>query len=169
MSPCSRLSAGPRQALLRISGLSRHDWALLLGALILLPLVSAGLRLFGLRRVLVLIAAIPAARRCVVADGVRGATRTAWLVDVAARGLWPRPACLAKAVVVSSFLRRRGRAAQLVVGVAKTGGTLEGHAWVELGGAAVGASHGLARYAVLARIPDRPPDLATFLRAERTP
>lgn len=123
----------------------------------LLPPVSAGLRLLGLRRMLALAAAVRSVRRWDVADDGRQATRTAWLVEVAARCLRPRPTCLAKALVVSSLLRRRGVPAQLVIGVSKSSGQLQGHAWVELAGAVVGEGAGPADYAVLARIPGRPP------------
>ncbi len=112
---------------------------------------------------------VPAARRGAAEDDPLEVTRTAWLVEIAGRCTWPRPSCLAKAFVATSLLERRGRAAQLVVGVAKTGDLIEGHAWVECEGAAVGANRDLARYAVLARIPNRLPRLATIPRHERAP
>lgn len=138
-------------------------------ALLLLPSVSAGLRLLGLRRVLALTAAVPPARRRASEDDRRAATRIPWLVEVAARCVRPRPNCLAKALVVSSLLRRRGLAAQLVVGVSKAGGRLEGHAWVELDGAALGADPGRGNYSELARIPGRLPTSATIAPHERAP
>ena len=169
MSPRRPRNAGPGRALLRIVTLSRVDWAVLVGSLLLLPLVSAGLRLVGLRRVLALIAAIPRPVQGAAEDNLRGATRVASLVEVAARGVWPRPTCLAKAIVASSLLRWRGRAAQLVVGVTKARGPLEAHAWVELDGAALGAPPGGASYAVLARIADRLPSRARIGRHGHAP
>lgn len=169
MLPRRPRNAGLGRALLGIVTLSRVDWAVLAGSLLLLPLVSAGLRLVGLRRVLALVAAIPRPFRGAAEDGPRGATRVASLVEVAARCVWPRPPCLAKAIVASSLLRRRGRAAQLVVGVTKDRGPLEAHAWVELDGAAVGARPGGPSYAVLARIADRLPSRARIGRHGHAP
>jgi len=152
--------------------LSRDERALLARALVLLPPVSAGLRLLGLRRMrrmLAVAAAVRSVRRWDVDDHGRQATRTAWLVEVAARCLRPRPTCLAKALVVSSLLRRRGVPAQLVIGVSKAGGQLQGHAWVELDGPAVGEAAGPGRYAVLARMPGGPPASVTIALHERAP
>jgi len=119
--------------------------------------------------VLALTAAVPPARPRASEDDHRAATRTAWLVEVAARCVRPRPTCLAKALVVSSLLRRRGLAAQLVVGVSKAGTRLEGHAWVELGGAALGADPRRGHYRELARIPGWRPTSPTIASHERAP
>ena len=169
MSTRSRRSARLRRALLGLVTLSRDERALLALALVLLPPVSAGLRFLGLRRMLALAAAVRSVRRWDVQDDGRQATRTAWLVEVAARCLRPRPTCLAKALVVSSLLRRRGVPAQLVIGVSKASGQLQGHAWVELDGPAVGEGAGPGRYAVLARIPGGPPASVTIALHERAP
>jgi len=128
-----------------------------------------GLRLVGLRRALALVQALPPARRRCTGDDPGGAPRTAWLVEVAARCWRPRPTCLAKALVVLSLLKRRGLPAQLVVGVTKARGPLEGHAWVELGGAVVGADPGPAGYAVLVRMPAWLPTSGTIASRERAP
>ena len=151
--------------------LSRDDCAILVGALGLLLPVSVGLRLVGLRRVLALVEALVSVRRrnC-AADDHRRPARTAWLVEIAARWCLPRPTCLAKALVVFSLLQRRGLPVELVIGVTKAQGPLEGHAWVELGGAAiVVADPGPARYAVLVRTPAWLPAPATMARRERAP
>jgi len=169
VSPRSPRSARLRHALLGVARLSRADWALLARALILLPPVSVGLRLVGLRRALALVQALPPARRRCAEDDPRGAPRTAWLVEVAARCWRPRPTCLAKALVVLSLLKRRGLPAQLVVGVTKARGPLEGHAWVELDGAAVGAHPGPASDAVLVRMPAWLPTTVSIAPGERAP
>ncbi len=169
MSPRSPRSARFTRALLGVARLPRDDWALLARALVLLPPVSVGLRLVGLRRALALVEALSPARRRCAEDYPRGAPRTAWLVEVAARCWRPRPTCLAKALVVLSLLKRRGLPAQLVVGVTKARGPLEGHAWVELGGAVVGADPGPASYAVLVRMPSWLPTSATIAPRERAP
>jgi hypothetical protein len=169
VSPRSPRSARLTRALLGVARLPRDEWALLALALVLLPPVSVGLRLVGLRRALALVEALsPAHRRC-AEDDPRGAPRTAWLVEVAARCWRPRPTCLAKALVVLSLLKRRGLPVQLVVGVTKARGPLEGHAWVELGGAVVGADPGPASDAVLVRIPAWLPTSATIAPRERAP
>jgi len=169
VSPRSPRSARLTRALLGVARLPRDDWALLALALVLLPPVSVGLRLVGLRRALALVEALSPARRRCAEDDPRGAPRTAWLVEVAARCWRPRPTCLAKALVVLSLLKRRGLPAQLVVGVTKARGPLEGHAWVELGGAVVGADPGPASYAVLVRMPAWLPTSATIAPRERAP
>jgi hypothetical protein len=169
VSPRSPRSARLTRAVLAVARLSRDDWALLARALVLLPPVSVGLRLVGLRRALALVEAMSPARRRCAADDPRGAPRTAWLVEIAARCWRPRPTCLAKALVVLSLLKRRGLPAQLVVGVTKARGPLEGHAWVELGGAVVGADPGPASYAVLVRMPSWLPTSATIAPRERAP
>jgi len=170
VSPRSPRSAGLTRALHKASTLSRDDWGVLAGALGLLLAVSVGLRLVGLRRMIALGEALAAARRRRGGDDPRGVARTAWLVEIAARCCLPRPTCLAKALVVFSLLKRRGLPAELVIGVSKTQGPLEGHAWVELGGAAVVvADPGPARYAVLVRIPAWLPAPATLALCERAP
>jgi hypothetical protein len=159
------------RALHKASTLSRDDWGVLGGALGLLAAVSVGLRLVGLRRMIALGEALAAAsRRRGGWDDPRGVARTAWLVEIAGRCCLPRPTCLAKALVVFSLLKRRGLPAELVIGVSKTQGPLEGHAWVELGGAAiVVADPGPASYAVLVRIPAWLPAPATIALRERAP
>ncbi len=137
----------------KASTLSRGDWAVVVRALGLLPAVSVGLRLVGLRRMIALGEALAAASRC-GGDDARVVARTAWLVEIAGRCCLPRPTCLAKAFVVFSLLKRRGLPAELVIGVSRTRGPLEGHAWVELGDApVVVADPRYASYAVLVRIP----------------
>jgi hypothetical protein len=161
-------SAGLTRVLHKASTLSREDWRVLTGALGLLPAVSVGLRLVGLRRMIALCEALAAASHRGGGDDPRSVARTAWLVEVAAHRCLPRPTCLAKALVVFSLLKRRGLAAELVIGVAKTQRPLEGHAWVELGGAAVVVGDpGPASYTVLVRIPAWLPAPASIALHER--
>src|SRR5207249_835793 len=98
------------RALHKASTLSRNDWGVLAGALGLLPAVNVGLRLVGLRRMIALGEALAAASRRRGEGEPRDVARTAWLVEIAGRFCLPRPTCLAKALVVFSLLRRRGRA-----------------------------------------------------------
>src|SRR5207249_10712960 len=98
----------------------------------------------------------------------RDVARTVWLVEIAGRFCLPRPTCLAKALVVFSLLRRRGLPAELVIGVSKTRGLLEGHAWVELGGVAVVSGDPRpASYSALVRIPASWPAPVTIVPRER--
>jgi hypothetical protein len=161
-------SAGLARALHKASTLSRDDWGILAGALGLLPAVSVGLRLVGLRRTIALCEAVGETMCRRAGDDPGGVARIAWLVEIAARCCRPRPTCLAKALVLFSLLKRRGLPAELVIGVSKAQGPLEGHAWVELGGAAVVAGDpGPASYAVLVRIPAWLPAPATIALRER--
>jgi transglutaminase superfamily protein len=165
----SPYSAWLTRALHRASTLSRDDWGVLACALGLLLAVSVGLRLVGLRRMIALGDALAAGSRRRGAGDARDVARTAWLVEIAGRCCRPRPTCLAKALVVFALLRRRGLPAELVIGVSKTRAPLEGHAWVELGGAAIAvADPGPASYAVLLRIPAWQPPPATIALRERS-
>jgi hypothetical protein len=157
------------RALHKASTLSRDDWGVLAGALGLLPAVSVGLRLVGLRRMIALVEALAAASRRRGGDDPRGVARTAWLVEVAARCCLPRPTCLVKALVVFSVLKRRGLPAELVIGVTKARGPLEGHAWVQLGEGAVIGDPGPVSYTALVRIPAWQPPPATTAVPERAP
>jgi Transglutaminase-like superfamily len=153
---------GLTRALHKASTLSRGDWGVLARAMGLLPAVSVGLRLVGLRRMIALGEMRTAVSRRRGGDDPGNFARTAWLVEIAGRYCLPRPTCLAKALVVFTLLKRRGLPAELVIGVSKTQGLLEGHAWVELGGAAVVvADPRSASYAPLVRIPAWLPAPAT--------
>ncbi len=59
-------------------------------------------------------------------------------VDIAARNR-PAPAsCLVRSLALERLLRQAGYAAHLRLGVQRTTGQLQGHAWVEVGGRVVG-------------------------------
>ena len=62
-----------------------------------------------------------------------------------------RPTCLASALVLFRLLRRRGRKAQLVIGLPEDPLTHEAHAWVELDGRDVGPTPGRNGHIELAR------------------
>jgi len=123
----------------------RSDWArwrdlppsdrrLLLALLLSLPLVSAGLRLFGLRRVSRFLSRQPVSTRGQSPLGVDRALALGRLVNAAAYRLPGRPACLARSVTLWWLLRRHGIESTLRIGVRTEGGRLEAHAWVELAG-----------------------------------
>ena len=68
-------------------------------------------------------------------------------VRIAARFVAPKVECLPKAVALSRILRQRQMPAVLKLGVAKSESRLLSHAWIEIGGIAIGEStHTLARY-----------------------
>lgn len=74
------------------------------------------------------------------ASAVEPATlRATALVEAAARHHVVATSCLARALVLCRLLRHRGLPAKLVVGVARAGGRLEAHAWVQCDGAALSA------------------------------
>lgn len=58
--------------------------------------------------------------------------RIVWLVSVASR-LVPGAHCLARSFAAHLLLARHGHQARLQIGVRKDGGSLDAHAWVELG------------------------------------
>ncbi|MDE3108598.1 MAG: lasso peptide biosynthesis B2 protein, partial [Acidobacteriota bacterium] len=59
----------------------------------------------------------------------------------AARHLPLKLTCLDRALTLWWLLRKRGIAAELRIGGRKKSGEFEAHAWVELGGAELGASN----------------------------
>jgi hypothetical protein len=111
----------------------------LAATLVSLSLVALGLRWLGLRRVQALLAwlaPLPAARLEPPSPAAHldQARRLATLVKQAAAGA-PRPlTCLPQALTLWWLLRRRGLLTDLRLGVRKTGGSFEAHAWVEYEG-----------------------------------
>ncbi len=57
--------------------------------------------------------------------------RMAWLVDVADRYAPGKSSCLRQTTALAWLLRRRGIATSLRIGVAREGGNLEAHAWLQ--------------------------------------
>jgi hypothetical protein len=139
----------------------RHFWRLpgderwlALQALALVPAVSAGVRWFGLRRVVAVLNGGHPGRAAISSDRIETtdnaaqlarARTTAALVSQAA-GHSPIPAtCLARSVVLCWLLRREGIRGELRIGVARQSpaeenageGRLLAHAWVELDGLAI--------------------------------
>jgi hypothetical protein len=55
----------------------------------------------------------------------------AWLVDVADRYAPGKSSCLRQTTALAWLLRRRGIATSLRIGVAREGGNLEAHAWLQ--------------------------------------
>jgi hypothetical protein len=57
----------------------------------------------------------------------------AWAVETLAGKPWINALCLPRALAAHAMLRRRGIASRLCLGVARDGGELTTHAWVEIG------------------------------------
>lgn len=74
--------------------------------------------------------------------------RVAWAVERAAV-LVPASTCLVRALTAEVMLRRRGHDAQLHLGVARSGASLEAHAWLESDGRAVIGGDEAADYVAL--------------------
>jgi hypothetical protein len=115
----------------RFRRLSSAERRQLLLALLLLGVVGPGLRLVRLRPL----------RRALwwAAERFPGsaaadpdyARRAAWAAEVAGRWLLPDGPCLAQALAVEFWLRRRGQAPRLRIGVERVGAMLRAHAWLE--------------------------------------
>jgi hypothetical protein len=76
----------------------------------------------------------------------------AWAVETVGAKPWMGALCLPRALAAHAMLRRRGIASRLCLGVARDGGKLAAHAWVEIGddkivgGAAAGGFTRLAAF-----------------------
>ena len=115
-----------------------EERALIVRAMVILPLTGIGLRVFGFRRCKEWMEQIsnalksppvrePAAEVAIAERAVR-AIRSAELHGLAA------PNCLERSLVLLWLLRRQGIRGELHVGARKSGARLEAHAWVELRG-----------------------------------
>ena len=91
-----------------------------------LPLAAAGVRLLGLKRVLGLLARLPARD----ASDSRAA-RARYLLGVAATHGPYRGNCLSQSLTLLWLLRSQGLTGELRIGVRKEAGRLLAHAWVE--------------------------------------
>ncbi len=116
----------------------REDRALILRALVLLPMTELGLRIFGFRRWKELLenfsfstrpprALEPAAKMEIAVRAVRAVR------SVELHGL-STPNCLERSMTLWWLLRRDGVAAELHIGARMQGERFEAHAWVELAG-----------------------------------
>jgi len=118
----------------RLSGFER---AVVLEAVITLPVVWLAVRLLGFR---ICRAAFEeparAARnsRFLETDTLNIAKRIARLEAVTAANLFFRTSCLEQSLVLCRLLRRRGVNATLRIGARKEADRFEAHAWVEMAG-----------------------------------
>jgi hypothetical protein len=141
-----------RRAVPRLRQLGRAELLLLAQAPFALPLAALALRRWGLGGVQRWIARQPAAA-VAPADPpaqLQLVERLSWCVQIAAAyGPWPAN-CLQRSMVLCWFLRRRGLAGDLRIGVRVTDdGSMDFHAWVEHQGRVVNDRRDVAqRYAV---------------------
>ena len=130
----------PPRLLRHWQGVRRLSWGerwLLIEALALLPLLSLGMRLLGLRRLHGTLAGLAPAPGPAAAGGSAGlsqARAVATLVQRAARHSPLGSTCLTRSLVLWWLLRRRGIAGEVCMGVAKEAAQFQAHAWVEYQG-----------------------------------
>ena len=115
-----------------------EDRALILRAMLVLPLTGTGLRIFGFRRCKAWIEQFPIHEsspcageqdvQLAFAERAVRAIRSAELHGLAT------PNCLERSLVLWWLLRRHGIRGELRIGARKSGMLLEAHAWVELAG-----------------------------------
>lgn len=112
----------------------------LLQSLLWLPLIRTALRLTGVQRTRHwLERRFPETGIAPVdAVAIAHAESVAQLVDIAGRRGLIRATCLPQALLVYSRLRRDGYRPLLQIGVRKQQGRIDAHAWVALGGVALG-------------------------------
>ena len=115
-----------------------EERALILRALVLLPITEIGLRVMGFQRCKETIERLPVPQRqsrsmesvspSVMAAKITRAVRT---VELHGPGT---PNCLERSMLLWWLLRRAGIEGELHIGARKNGSRLEAHAWVELEG-----------------------------------
>jgi hypothetical protein len=130
----------------RFSALDKRAQRLFLCATVLMPMISASLRLRGLRATQATLGRF----RLTCADPhdqtkgnmAKDAARIAHMVHAAARYGLVRPTCLESSLALWWLLGRQGIESSLRIGTRKTAGGLEAHAWVEFGGNALDETGG---------------------------
>lgn len=112
-----------------------------LGAFALaLPIIDASLRLFGYRRTRGWLEALTQRHlKYPTAPQIARAQRLAALASIAGRKGAVRASCLRQALALHAWLRLRGLASEFRIGLSPPDGKgFNAHAWVELGGVALG-------------------------------
>ena len=102
-------------------------------ALMLIPLVSFGLKLFGFRRIYRLLDLWAPNPEGAPPAELEQADRIADLVGKAAwQGFYP-VTCLPRSLSLLAILRRNKIPARLCIGIRRSDDGIQGHAWVEVG------------------------------------
>lgn len=112
-----------------------------------MPLISLSLRLAGYKRTRAWIDALcpPPSVAAPPTQDWGPLHRTALVVRRAGAWSLANTSCLRQALLLILLLRRRGLDPQLQFGVASDGTGMHMHAWVEIEGVSLGASHGRFR------------------------
>jgi hypothetical protein len=113
--------------------LTSADAVVATGAVLLVPVAAASIRLMPLPRAMSLVSRLA---RCLPMPSI--SLDTARIVNGAASRAGAR--CLTTAVVVHAILGRAGVASQVVIAAARQDGQLKSHAWVECDGRPVAGS-----------------------------
>ena len=79
--------------------------------------------------------------------------RIHWMTRGILRRMFAGRYCMKRSLVLFHFLRKAGRDAEIVFGVAKAGEKLEGHAWVTVNGQPFAEEGPVDRYAVTYKYP----------------
>lgn len=74
-----------------------------------------------------------------------------WSVETMGAKPWMNALCLPRALAAQAMLRRRGIASRLCLGVAREGGALAAHAWIEVGQDRIIGGAEAARFTPLAQ------------------
>lgn len=114
--------------------LPRSERMVLLGMMLALPVLSAGLRMFGYARMRRWVESATArdSTRVVAPHDLAQSERIAQLAGIAGRHGPIHATCLRQALLVYGLLRRRGLAPELKIGVRRGDAAPDMHAWVEL-------------------------------------
>lgn len=130
------------QALRALSGRER---ALLAAATLLLPCTTAGLKLFGYRRVDRLSRRVACLGPPPAPAEREVAIKTDRMVKAAAARLPVPSACLSRSMVLRTLLRAQGVESELRIGVRRGLRDLQAHAWVEHDGRPLNDAEDVAR------------------------
>ncbi len=138
-------------SLRRFAGLSRLNQRLLVGATLVLAIVSAGVLLLPFRRAIILGSRARGARR---GAGPIEARQIAWSVQRVAAAVPWRAVCLQQGLAAQWLLRRHGFDARLHYGIGKDQrGGLAAHVWVTVDDTVLIGAEGSSAFAEVAVYP----------------
>ena len=126
----------------RFLELSASEKALFVTLLFGFPLVRAGLRLLGLRRLQALFGGgVPEKGEAVdAAADLEEAERLNYVLQAVVANGFLSPTCLERSLVLIWLLKRKGIEGDLHIGVRPSDDGVDAHAWVEYGGAVINDS-----------------------------
>lgn len=152
----------------RFARLSNADRRLLARSFVALAVVDLGLRTRGFQRLIesAQSAAVWAPRSVHQADVLRAQRYARWL-NIASRFHLVPAHCLHRSLALHNWLLNEGLPSNLRIGVRKEDGELKAHAWIELGGQAIGdRSDAVAGFKLLKTFGGAQP---TWTRSRRAP